>query len=133
VRIRQAVVDDVMAHAREAAPLECCGLLIGSPNIIERSHRAANLENSPVRYFVDPADHFAALRSARETGLDVIGAYHSHPSSAARPSPTDLAEAVNGEFIYLIVSLVHGSPTPTIRAFRLFEGNFHELILVPES
>jgi proteasome lid subunit RPN8/RPN11 len=133
VRIRQAVVDSVSAHAREAAPLECCGLLLGRPDIIERAHRAANLRRSAVRYLVDPADHFAALRAAREIGMDVIGAYHSHPRSEARPSPTDLAEAVGGEFIYLIVSLANEKNGTALRAYHLFEGNFRELILVPES
>jgi proteasome lid subunit RPN8/RPN11 len=133
VRIRQAVVDELIAHARDAAPLECCGLLLGLPDVIVGSYRAANLHRSPVRYRVDPADHFAALRTARMDHLEVVGAYHSHPKSAPVPSKTDLAEAVGGEFIYLIVSLAGEGNRPEVRGYRLSEGNFQESILVPES
>src|SRR3989442_9645432 len=57
------------------------------------------------RYLIDPADHFAAMRTARSNGRRVIGAYHSHPASAPTPSDSDIAEATGGrDFLYVIVS-----------------------------
>ena len=69
VIVRASVLRDIAAHARQAAPDECCGLLIGTGARVESAHPALNLHRSPTRYLVDPADHFAAIRSARQAGL----------------------------------------------------------------
>ena len=109
----------MLAHAREEAPRECCGLLIGMAATVLHSVRANNLDVSLTRYSIDPADHFKAIRAARADGLEVIGAYHSHPASAPVPSATDIAEANSGsEFLYVIVSLVNDD----VRAYRIEEG-----------
>lgn len=114
-----AVIADMLAHAREAAPRECCGLLIGKNEKVERSVRARNLDTRATRYLIDPDDHFAAIRSARAEAWDVIGAYHSHPASAPVPSPTDIAEANSGsDFLYVIVSPAGAE----IRAYRIEDG-----------
>jgi proteasome lid subunit RPN8/RPN11 len=120
--IAPAVVEDVLAHAREEAPRECCGVLIGGEGTVERAVRARNLDGAPTRrYLIDPADHFRAIRAARALGKEVIGAYHSHPSGRAVPSPTDLAEANNGsEFVYVIVSPGDGD----VRAYRCEADGF---------
>ena len=109
------VIADMLAHARQEAPRECCGLLVGSGEAVSRNVRARNLDGSPARYRIDPEDHFAAIHLARSEGADVIGAYHSHPASAPVPSPSDIAEAYSGpDFLYVIVSLVEGD----VRAYR---------------
>ena len=105
VRCPEAVIADMVAHAVEESPNECCGLLVGRRRSVERSVRARNLEAGPTRYLIDPADHLAAMKAARAEGLDVIGAYHSHPSSAPVPSASDIAEASGGvDFLYVIVA-----------------------------
>ena len=126
--MRVGVVDEIIAHARDEAPRECCGLLVGRADAVERSVRVRNIAADPARRFlVDPADHFAAIRAARSESLEVIGAYHSHPASPPVPSPTDLAEAHNGaDFLYLIVSL----QKEEVRAYRLDEGKWEAELLV---
>ena len=127
--IPAAVIRDLLAHARDEAPRECCGLLVGTKDTMVRSVRARNLETAATRYLIDPEDHFAAIRAARAEGLEVIGAYHSHPSSAATPSPTDVAEANSGpDFLYVIVSLV----SDDVRVYRMDGGVVHALTLTPE-
>ena len=116
----------MLAHAREDAPRECCGLLVGKGNSIVRSVRARNVDAKATRYLIDPEDHFAAIRGARAEALEVVGAYHSHPSSAPVPSPTDIAEANSGsDFLYVIVSLVNDE----VRAYRIEAGRFEPLAL----
>lgn len=118
------VIAEIEAHARETAPEECCGLLVGRPDAVSSSVRARNVaDDRQRRYLIDPRDHFAAIRQARRLGLDVIGAYHSHPASAPIPSETDRAEAFEA-FVFLIVG---ASET---RAWRLSAGNFTEVPLV---
>ena len=126
VIVRASVLGDIIAHARRAAPDECCGLLIGTSGRIELAHAARNLRRSPTRYLVDPADHFAAMRFGRKAGLTVVGTYHSHPASAALPSPRDEREATDPDFLHLIVSLV----TTQTRGFRLVDGRMEEVPLL---
>jgi proteasome lid subunit RPN8/RPN11 len=129
VKIRQAVFDRIVSHALDERPNECCGLLIGAADVIEDAVRARNVKRSATRFQVEPADHFAAIRRARSTGREVIGAYHSHPSGPSGPSETDRARLADPSMFHVIVSLAHG--TRTVRAFRIVEGNFTPLELVP--
>jgi proteasome lid subunit RPN8/RPN11 len=119
VTIPAEVIADMLAHARQEVPRECCGLLIGHDRTVVRAVRATNRDDVPTRrYLIDPADHFAAIRSARVESKEVIGAYHSHPAGTAVPSTTDLAEANSGpDFLYVIVSPMSGE----VRAYR-YEG-----------
>lgn len=119
----------MLAHAREEAPRECCGLLVGRGDSVVRSVRTRNLDPKATRYLIDPEDHFAAIRGARAEGLEVVGAYHSHPISAAVPSPTDIAEANNGsDFLYVIVSTVGDD----VRVYQIDAGVWQPLALSPE-
>jgi proteasome lid subunit RPN8/RPN11 len=122
VSLRSSVLDEVIAHARQAAPAECCGLLLGRGEAVVEAVRARNIADSPARFLMDPRDHFAAQRDARERGLEVLGFYHSHPRSPAIPSATDLAEATYPQHLYAIVSLA--ADPADIQLFRLDEGNF---------
>ena len=121
-----AVRDEVIAHARETAPAECCGLLVGNATEIVGAVRAANLAPSPSRFLLDPNDHIRARRDARARGLDVVGFYHSHPHSAATPSATDLAEASYVDHLYLIVGL-QGEGADA-RLYRFTGQVFEELV-----
>ena len=128
VRVAGTAWDDLLRHAREVAPEECCGLLLGHPGHVTQAVRARNVAIEPRRRFqVDPSDHFAAIRQARAAGLVVIGAYHSHPNGAPRPSETDRAEAFEDDsFIHVIVDPRRGE----IAAYSLITGNFVALPLV---
>jgi [CysO sulfur-carrier protein]-S-L-cysteine hydrolase len=133
IQLTQRVIDELAAHAREEAPNECCGLLVGTgdlDNLITDVVRCRNVEASPVRYQLDPAQHIAANRALRGTGRRVVGAYHSHPRSPADPSETDVRQAYYPEFVWLIVSLARAE-SPEVRAYRLANGNFVPEALVP--
>ncbi len=118
--ISRAAADAMIAHARGAAPRECCGLLLGMTGRIDAAWPAANVDPHPARFMVAPEDHFAAIRHARASGQSVIGAYHSHPHSAAAPSPSDEAEALYPEFLYVIVGLA--TEPPEMKAYALERG-----------
>ena len=129
IRLPADVVREMLAHAREEAPRECCGLLIGQGETVMRSVRARNLDAKATRYLIDPHDHFAAIRAARAEGLEVVGAYHSHPASAPLPSATDIAEANSGpDFLYVIVAPIDED----VRAFRIDAGVCEPLALSPD-
>lgn len=129
MRIRQDAFDRLVAHAMEEKPNECCGLMIGTADLVQDVLRARNVRRSPTRFQVEPADHFAAIRRARAAGLEVVGAYHSHPNGPSGPSETDRARLNDPTMVHVIVSLAHG--TRTVRAFRFSDGTFSQLEFVP--
>jgi proteasome lid subunit RPN8/RPN11 len=128
--IAPAALRAMADHAARAAPQECCGLLLGTGRVIVEARAARNELQSGTRYRIDPRDHFAAIRAGRATGRAIIGAYHSHPSGAAVPSATDLAEAWP-EFLYVIVALAPRVDDAPLRGWWLVDGNFVEVPLVP--
>jgi proteasome lid subunit RPN8/RPN11 len=128
-RLLTVAREAMIAHARDEDPLECCGLLLGAPGVIEEAVRARNLRHSRTAYLVDPADHFAAIRRARKEGRMIVGAYHSHPRSPAVPSPVDLQEATFPDFLYVIVSL-SDPHAPDLRGYRLTRDAFVPAALV---
>lgn len=117
--IAPGLVEAIVAHARREAPKECCGLLVGQGRSIERIVETGNAAEMPgTRYLVDPRAHFAVIRELRTTTREIVGAYHSHLASPARPSPADIERAWTAEFLYVIVSLMNDL-RPDVRAFRI--------------
>lgn len=124
----RAAEEAILAHAHNASPQECCGLLLGRDDRVFHAVAARNAATDPIRRFlVEPEDYFEAIRQARREALDVIGVYHSHPRSAAIPSATDRAEGFEN-FVFLIVGLGH--EPPEITAWSWATGNFDPLPLV---
>lgn len=124
--IASSVVDEVIAHATECQPLECCGVLLGTSDRITQAVRSPNIAESATRFLLDPHAHIEARRTARNQGLQVIGFYHSHPHSQPYPSATDLAEAAYPECVHLIVGFVDG--TVEVRLFNYKDGSANELV-----
>lgn len=124
-----------MAHAREAAPNEACGLIAGKSGVPARVIRCTNVNPSPVnRYTIDPRDLVRAFREIEDRGDELVAIYHSHPSSPALPSPTDRADSEDdrGEqrypgVAYVLVTLM--VEPAEIRAFRIERGAVTELVL----
>ena len=127
--VRSTAAAAIVAHAREAAPNECCGILLGRDDEIVEALRARNVASSALtQYVVDPKDHIEARRNARIRGLEVVGFYHSHPRGDPSPSETDLADASYPGSYYAIVGLRR--EPPEVRVFEFANGNFHERQLV---
>lgn len=99
----------IRAHGRETFPHECCGAMLGKDGVVSEAYALPNTtEEGPRRRFlVRPNDYLGAEKRARETGLDLLGFYHSHPDHPARPSQYDLDHAWPS-FSYVIVSVMSG-------------------------
>jgi proteasome lid subunit RPN8/RPN11 len=91
-RVRQEHVDEMVAHAREDAPIECCGLLARKDGVIVNLYRAHNVEASPYRFSVDPLETRRIEEAMDAAGTELAGFYHSHTGSPAIPSPTDVRQ-----------------------------------------
>lgn len=75
-------------------------------------------------YTVDPSDHLKASLDAEKAGLELLGVFHSHTHTDAYPSPTDVAQAPDPGWHYLIVSL--RDVAPMLRSFRIVDGDVDE-------
>ena len=121
VRISRADWEELVAHAREEAPNECCGYLRVREGAVEQVFRARNERNSPYGYELDHKSLFAA-NQLDDDGFQVA-IYHSHPRSAPEPSQTDINLAHYPDWTYWIVSL---DGDPTVRAWRIADGRVDE-------
>lgn len=103
--ITAGALDTIRAEARRCHPCEACGILLGQGGAIAAASPAANVAPQPERHFeIDPTALIAAHRAARAGGPAVLGYFHSHPTGAARPSPTDAAMAARDGRIWAIVA-----------------------------
>ena len=118
MKISQQLIDEMVAHAREGLPNECCGMVGGRDGAATKVVRVANAAASPLRYEMDPQGQFDALKEIEADG-ELVAIYHSHTKSAAYPSQTDVNQAQNWpEPIYVIVSLADAE-SPDVQAFHL--------------
>jgi proteasome lid subunit RPN8/RPN11 len=128
VRVSREHVDEMIAHAREDAPNECCGMVAAKDGKALRVYRAKNGAASPYRYEVDPRDQFRIQDEIETEGLDLGAIYHSHTRSAPYPSQTDINLALtrDGEHelwpgtLYVIVGVA--DEEPEVRAFAIEAG-----------
>jgi [CysO sulfur-carrier protein]-S-L-cysteine hydrolase len=119
VRISRQLIDEMVAHAREDLPNECCGMIGGRDGEATSVVRVENAAHSPLRYEMDPQGQYDALKSIEDAGDELIGIYHSHTRSAAYPSQTDVNEArMWPEQAYVIVSL-ENEEAPDVKAYDL--------------
>ncbi len=122
----QHVHDEMVAHCLSGLPEEACGLLGGDParDRAVTCYPTRNLAASAKLYTVDPKDHLRADRDAEAAGFSIIGVFHSHTHTEAFPSPTDVAQAPDPSWHYVLVSL--RDVVPVVRSFRIVDGQISE-------
>jgi proteasome lid subunit RPN8/RPN11 len=130
VYVKQQHLVEMIDHAREEAPVEACGILAGKEGRVVEVYRARNADHSPTSYRLDPEEQYRIFVDIEDKGLDIVGIYHSHPSSPAAPSSIDLERAYYPEAIYFVISLVDPGD-PQVRAFRITNGETceHEIVM----
>jgi proteasome lid subunit RPN8/RPN11 len=117
------LVERMRRHGEETYPHECCGFMLGSAEegqqrIVEvRGQPNERTESRENRFVISPEQFKAAEKYARGAGLQLVGIYHSHPDSPARPSEYDRDHAWPW-FSYIIVS-VKGGTAEEMHAWQL--------------
>jgi proteasome lid subunit RPN8/RPN11 len=121
------------AHAVACYPEEACGLLVGPPGSggddIISFEPCTNAAASARVYELDPLEHLRIERRVESEGHEVVGVLHSHTHTEPYPSPTDVAQAPDPGWQYVIVSLKRGEPE--VRSYRIVDGNITEARVVP--
>ncbi len=142
--IPQHILADIVAHAKELAPYECCGLLAGTGKTVTTLYRIKNIvalegaqslssfdpakmahldrlspaERAEIAFVMDMQDFSIAKKDMRNKGLDLQVVYHSHPHDPARPSVTDIKIATDYEEIWPKINL----PTPAYLIISLMQA-----------
>jgi proteasome lid subunit RPN8/RPN11 len=142
--IPRHILDELVAHARELAPYECCGLLAGSGNTVSHLYRIKNIvalegaqnlssfdqakvahlerlspaDRAEIAFVMDMQDFSAAKKDIRNQGLELQVVYHSHPRDPARPSVTDIKIATDYEEIWPKINL----PVPAYLIVSLMDA-----------
>ena len=118
IKIKQSIYDEIVAHAKDIDPVECCGYLAGKDGEITRIFKMTNIDNSPEHFTFDPKEQFAVVKQARSEGLTLLSVYHSHPESPARLSEEDIRLLNDPNMVYLIVSLMDDTKAD-VKGFRI--------------
>jgi [CysO sulfur-carrier protein]-S-L-cysteine hydrolase len=124
--IDQAIYDAIIAHARADHPDEACGVVAG-PVGSDRPARyvpMANADRSPTFYRFDPAEQFKVWREMDDRDEEPVVIYHSHSSTEAYPSRTDISYAGEPNAHYVLVSTrdADGLGEFQFRSFRIVDG-----------
>jgi [CysO sulfur-carrier protein]-S-L-cysteine hydrolase len=120
--LHRTVHDRMVAHCLVGLPEEACGLLGGDLETGEAvtCYPTRNVAASAKLYTVDPRDHLRADRDAEASGNAIIGVFHSHTHTEAYPSATDVAQAPDPTWHYVLVSL--RDTEPVVRSYRIIDG-----------
>src|SRR5207244_3305822 len=89
LRIARQHIDEIVRHAREEMPNECCGIVATSDGAAVKVFRATNAEASPLRYSLDPNEQLRITNEIDASDWELGAIYHSHTRSKAYPSQTD--------------------------------------------
>ncbi len=120
MRIPQNIIDELINQARQDAPNETCGYLLGTADgDVTENYWMENIDHSPEHFAFAPKDQFAALKYARSRGLKILANWHSHPASPSRPSQEDLRLANDPTIRYAILSLHEGVH---LNSFKILGG-----------
>ena len=127
--INKVHIDEMIVHALQDDPNECCGILVGKNGVADKVCRMINTANSPYRYDMDPQELLKILDDEYETERrELVAIYHSHTHSQAYPSDTDVRLAPTSFFpdaYYVLVSLLD-KDNPPVRVFRIENGKVEE-------
>ena len=129
IRVPEPVHRTMIEHARDCYPEEACGLLAGySDGRLIKAYALTNIAHSPVNYVIDPSEHFGAMRDAESKGWELVGVFHSHTHSPAYPSSTDVALAVEPDWLYVLVGMERIDAL-SVRGFRIRDRRITEKTL----
>ncbi|MDR0652357.1 MAG: M67 family metallopeptidase [Synergistaceae bacterium] len=124
IRMSVSDTDEMISHAKACFPQEACGLLSGTVEAgvkkVARVYRMTNADASGSHFTIEPKEQLAAIKDMRACGITLLGNFHSHPGTPARPSDEDIRMAYDPEASYVIISLA--GEKPDMRAFHIENG-----------
>jgi proteasome lid subunit RPN8/RPN11 len=135
VRIARTLLDELIAHAREETPNECCGVVAVALDALPRAarvHRAVNMAASPLRFEVDGKELLGLIDAIEQDGSELGAIYHSHTRTAPLPSQTDINFAASWPGVEWIIVGLADREAPEVRSYLIEDGRVREVALEVE-
>jgi [CysO sulfur-carrier protein]-S-L-cysteine hydrolase len=129
MRITREMYDEMVAHAHQDAPNECCGMVATRDGDVVRVYRTTNVEASPFRFVIDGAEQLRVYNEIEAAGLELGAIYHSHTRTEPRPSQTDINFSRAWPGVLWIIVGVNGDGAD-VRTWRIEDGQVSEAELV---
>jgi proteasome lid subunit RPN8/RPN11 len=127
VQVDEALVAEMVAHARDEAPNECCGFVAARDGVAVEVRRAVNQAASPLKFEVDGLEVMRALDDFEGAGAELGAIYHSHTRTEPYPSQTDINFAANWPGVEWIIVGLDRQGEATVRTYLIEDGNVREL------
>ena len=134
--IKKSDIQTIFDHCLAGLPNEACGILAGRDGKVEKAYCMTNAKPGPDYYEMEPEEQFRVMKDIRDSGLEMVGLFHSHPAGRAYPSSVDVEQAYwpgtelpnYPDAVYVIVSLMDRA-NPVVRGFLIEEGKVAEVTL----
>jgi [CysO sulfur-carrier protein]-S-L-cysteine hydrolase len=122
MKIARELLDDIIAHAVQDAPDECCGIVSADGDgVAVQVYRTENIEHSPFRFVIEPTEQFRVYQEIEDAGLEMGAIYHSHTRSEPYPSQTDINFAASWPGVLWIIVGTAGDE-PLVRTYEIRDG-----------
>jgi [CysO sulfur-carrier protein]-S-L-cysteine hydrolase len=129
--IERALVDKIVAHARADHPDEACGIVAG-PIGSDRPTRfipMTNAQRSPTYHDFDSGEWLQVDREMDDRDEEMIVHYHSHTSTEAYPSRTDidyLRSSLADPRVHRVIVSTRDAEEVEFRSYRMVDGEVTE-------
>ncbi|TFF89432.1 MAG: M67 family peptidase [Promethearchaeota archaeon] len=131
--IKRSQLNRLNEWALECAPMEAPALLVGtveikkdetSVAIVSNVYPMPNIEQSTVRFQVDPEEYYKIYLSAEKDGKQIVGIFHSHPMEP-KPSDIDLTYMKLHGNIWVILSTTQKNDT--LKAYQYLNDQLNKI------
>ena len=138
LKIAQAHLDTMIAHARADHPDEACGVVVGpeGSDTPARLIQMINADRSPTFFRFDPQEQLKVWMAMDDNEEEPVVIYHSHTATEAYPSRTDISYAAEPNAHYVVVSTrdcgnLEGPVE--LRSYRILDGTVteEEVVVTP--
>lgn len=123
--LRRELFEGILRHGLKELPNEACGILAGKDEEVAKIYEMINIDRSPESFFMDSKEQLKVMKDIRNSGLEMVGIYHSHVASEAYPSNEDVKLAFYPEVSYAIIT-IKDKKHPCLRSFKIREGQIEE-------
>ena len=130
MKIGRALLDDIIDHARQDLPNECCGAVAVVDGTATKVYRCKNEAAHPYKFEMG-IDLARAIFDMEDNGAELGAIYHSHVRTEPYPSQTDMNWSAQYPGIeWVIVGL--GTEEPTVRSYKVTPASVEEVALEVE-
>lgn len=128
VRMDYHLYDEMVIYAKQHLPEEACGILAGEVNengkLIKKVYFLENIDHAEDHFTIDPREQLGVMKDIRANGFQLLGNWHSHPSSPSRPSEEDMKLAYDSKASYTILSFM--TDHPVYNSFHIENGKYEK-------